>query len=68
MQMQAIRMVARDLGITPGRTTKRQLIRNIQLMEGNFPCFASATDLNCDQTLCLWRDDCFNSVKQGKTD
>jgi hypothetical protein len=35
-----------------------ELIRGIQLKEGNFDCFASAMEGSCDQALCLWRDDC----------
>jgi hypothetical protein len=37
---------------------KENLIRSIQLAEGNFPCFGTATAGLCDQTNCLWRVDC----------
>lgn len=64
MHHQKIRSIAKSLGIAPGRSTKKDLIRRIQVGEGNFPCFATATDLRCDQNSCLWRDDCFISVRK----
>jgi hypothetical protein len=33
-------------------------IRGIQRREGNFDCFATATQGFCDQTSCLWRARC----------
>ena len=66
MYHQEIRSIAKSLGIAPGRSTKRDLIRRIQVGEGNFPCFATAEDLACDQATCLWRDDCFITVKKDK--
>jgi hypothetical protein len=36
---------------------KVELIRSIQVKEGNFPCFQAATH-NCDQMDCRWRNDC----------
>jgi len=43
--------------------SKQQLIQSIQLAEGNFSCFASATAGKCDQFNCIWRDDCFAAAK-----
>ena len=62
MNMQEIRALARERGITPGRTTKVALIRTIQQQEGNFDCFATARDGICDQEHCLWRGDCFREA------
>lgn len=56
--MAQIRAIARDLGIHPGHLSKTQLIRTIQRCEGNFACYATANDGNCDQPTCLWRRDC----------
>jgi hypothetical protein len=36
---------------------KKELIRSIQIAEGNFPCYATAEEA-CDQADCVWRADC----------
>ena len=64
MRVEQIRTKARDLGVTPGRLGKVDLIRLVQREEGNFDCFATAISGICDQTDCLWRDDCFAAAKK----
>ena len=64
MNMQDIRERAKDFGIKPSRMTKVQLVKAIQFSEGNFDCFASAVDNECDQQNCIWRDDCFAAAKK----
>jgi len=64
MQMQEIRTIAKNFGIKTSRQTKVELVRSIQVAEGNFSCFATATDGVCDQTDCVWRDDCFEAAKK----
>ncbi|MDH5613121.1 MAG: SAP domain-containing protein [Gammaproteobacteria bacterium] len=64
MNMQEIRELAKDLGIKTSRMSKIQLIRSIQLTEGNFDCFASAASSECDQMKCSWRDDCFVAARK----
>jgi len=59
MNVQEIRVMARQLGIRPGKLPKLELVRQIQQTEGNFACFATAIDGRCDQPGCLWRKDCF---------
>jgi len=59
MKMQEIRAIARTKGVIPGRMGKAELIRAIQQAEGNFDCFGSAVDEECDQENCLWKEDCF---------
>ena len=67
MKMDKIRAIARKAGIKPGKLNKTALIRNIQTTEGNHDCFAStAEESACDQTACLWRDDCFTTAKRTK--
>lgn len=61
MQVKEIKEVAKALGIAPGNKRKADLIRSIQVTEGNFDCFASAYNKECDQLDCLWRKDCFSS-------
>ena len=64
MNMQEIREVAKDFGIKTSRMNKVALVQAIQLSEGNFSCFSSAIDKDCDQTACMWRDDCFATAKK----
>ena len=65
MNMQDIRALARARGLDrPGRATKLELVRTIQRQEGNFPCFATAHNAECDQPDCLWRQDCFLSARK----
>ncbi len=64
MKMLEIREIARKMGIKSGRLNKMRLIRTIQLDEGNFDCFGSAGEGECDQTLCKWREDCLPTVKK----
>lgn len=65
--MQEIRVLAKDMGIKSARMSKVSLVQAIQLTEGNFSCFASASNGECDQLQCLWRDDCFMSAKKLKS-
>ena len=64
MNMQEVRDRAKDFGIKTGRMSKLKLIQAIQFSEGNFDCFSSAIDGQCDQLKCVWRDDCFASAKK----
>jgi len=57
--MKETRDIARQLGIHPTRMEKAELIRAIQRAEGNFDCFGTATEEECDQEECLWREECF---------
>ncbi len=64
MNMQEIRERAKDFGIKTSRMSKMDLVRAIQISEGNFNCFASALDGECDQLNCIWREDCFAAAKK----
>ena len=64
MNMQEVRGIAKEYGIKTSRMTKADLIKEIQLSEGNFNCFASAVDGVCDQSDCIWREDCFVTAKK----
>lgn len=64
MNMQEIRDLAKVLGIKTSRMSKLNLIQSIQLSEGNFGCFATATSGECDQVNCLWRKECFAAAKK----
>ena len=64
MKMNDIRKIALAQGIKPKKMTKAALVKTIQLNEGNFDCFGSATAGVCDQTNCAWNEDC---IKQSVT-
>lgn len=59
MKMKEIRQMAREKGIKiPFAVTKIEAVRTIQKDEGNFDCFARASGGFCDQTGCVFYDDC----------
>ena len=64
MQMQEIRTIAKNYGIKTSRANKVELVRSIQVAEGNFNCFATAENGICDQFACIWRNDCFEAAKK----
>ena len=66
MKIQRVREIAREHGLDPGKAEKVELIKAIQIEEGNFDCFATAYEGACDQTGCRWREDCFAAVRGGK--
>ncbi|ROR32873.1 SAP domain-containing protein [Inmirania thermothiophila] len=65
MNMKEIRLIAREKGVHPGRLRKVELVRTIQRAEGNFDCFATAYDGECDQLGCRWREDCLALSRRG---
>jgi len=58
MKLEEIKVIARQHGIKVGKLKKAELVRAIQLAEGNNPCFETGQDSECGQTECLWRADC----------
>jgi hypothetical protein len=61
MKMQEVRKVAMFWGVDAkiGRF-KEEIIRDIQLKEGNSPCFG--TKETCDND-CLWKADCLSAKR-----
>lgn len=57
MKMMDIKQKARELGLTPGKMKKVELVRAIQLAEGNTPCYGTS-DGNCPFTDCCFIADC----------
>ncbi len=57
MTLQDIKKLAQQVGI-PATGNKGDLIKSIQLKEGNFDCFGTAINRFCDQWNCIWRNDC----------
>ena len=60
MRMDEVRKKAKELGLKTARMKKEDLIRAVQVAEGNFPCFGTAAGF-CDQALCCWIEDCLGS-------
>jgi hypothetical protein len=59
MTLKQIRDKARTVGVKNiTRYRKESLIREIQELEGNSPCFKNIYD--CHENCCLWREDCQN--------
>ncbi len=58
--MAEVRSRARAHGIPILRRTKQDLIRAIQIAEGNFDCFGTALSGECDQENCSWRGACLD--------
>lgn len=63
MTLAELRATAKKHGINSFGKTKANLIREIQLAEGNFDCFGSAVAY-CDQWGCLYRPLCFDEARQ----
>ncbi|MDI6780832.1 MAG: SAP domain-containing protein [bacterium] len=58
MKLDEIKGKAKGLGIVCGKMKKEDIIREIQVSEGNFDCFGTAVNNECDQETCCWREDC----------
>ncbi len=58
MNLNELKKMAKGLGVKPGNLKKPDLIRSIQIAEGNFDCYGKAEG-DCDQKDCLFRADCF---------
>ncbi len=59
MELHEIREIARAMGVRSKGMDKAELVRAIQRAEGNFDCFGTAMEEECDQEECMWREDCF---------
>jgi hypothetical protein len=61
MTLKEIREIAKQKGVKAGKLKKDELVRAIQLAEGNFDCFGTACSGECSQEDCFWRSDCLGS-------
>jgi hypothetical protein len=66
MNIKEIAILAKRLGIKPGKLNKSSLIRTLQIKEGNFDCFGTAYNGECDQHKCAGRADCFGHAAKQK--
>lgn len=62
MKLNEVRAIAKSRNIKLGNSSKTKLIKAIQTDEGNFDCYATAYNGECDQMNCLWREDCFDAA------
>jgi len=65
MKLEEVRAIAKSHSIKPGHLSKTGLIKMIQTDEGNFDCYATAYNGECDQAGCCWREDCFDAAQKG---
>ncbi len=59
MKIAAVAERARALGIHGAEALQKgEMIRAIQMAEGNRPCFGNLWRFDCLQFDCCWREDC----------
>ena len=64
MKLQEIRTIARSYKLKPDGSSKSELIRKIQINEGNYDCYGTASLGICDQSDCLWSKDCLTGTRE----
>lgn len=62
MKLQEIRAIAKQRQINSSGLSKSELIHKIQQQEGNFDCFGTACNGECDRMDCMWREDCIGAI------
>ena len=62
MTLKQVKDMAKTKGIKVGNMKKANIIRTIQKAEGNFDCFGTAINGECNQSDCLWREDCLQCI------
>jgi hypothetical protein len=58
MKLDDIKQIAKQHNIKAGKMKKADLVRTIQMAEGNEVCFETGQVETCGQQACLWRGDC----------
>lgn len=70
MDIWQVREIAKKMGIEVTAMKKTELIRAIQMAEGNIYCYATQRSKTCGEEGCIWRDDCLkagNKITQIET-
>ena len=63
MTIHEVRRKACGLGLAlPAKTTKVEMIRTIQRIEGNNDCFGRGMAETCGQDICCFREDCLKKI------
>jgi len=60
MKFNEIRKMAKGMQINTYRMKKTDIIRAIQKAENNIECYGTERIMNCNEDICLWRDDCLS--------
>ena len=60
MKFNEIRKMAKEMQINTYRMKKTDIIRTIQKTENNIECYGTERINNCNEEMCLWRDDCLS--------
>ena len=59
MRLIEVKKKAKGMGVKPGKMKKAELIRAVQVREGNDVCFGfGSLGVVCDQEGCCFRTDC----------
>jgi hypothetical protein len=58
MKLDEVKEIAKQHNIKTTKAKKSDLVRAIQLAEGNVQCFESGIAAQCSEANCLWRQDC----------
>lgn len=66
MERQVLEKVLGGMSAEGGSMSILEFTRLIQRAEGNFDCFGTAFDGECDQEACLWRGTCFTESAARK--
>lgn len=61
MNKRELLKIAKSHHIFDAGLSMTELIRRIQLAEGNFDCFGRASARTCDQSNCAWLDSCIRA-------
>lgn len=65
MKLDFVHIIAKSHGLPTSRRSKAELIKSIQVEEGDLACYATAYAGVCAQCECPWRDDCFAATRAG---
>lgn len=58
MTLREVKTIAKKGNLKVANMKKTEIIRAIQRDEGNNDCFATGIANECEQSNCLWRQDC----------
>ena len=62
MKLEEINRIALLKNINPCGKQKWEVIRLLQIAEGNEPCYGTQ-HFECQHSDCVWRDDCLGKVR-----
>jgi hypothetical protein len=60
-----IQKMAKGMGINTFKMKKIEMIQAIQCAENNIGCFGTSRVEDCEELMCLWRDDCLSLNEKG---